>query len=81
MVVRKLIFGATAAAAAMALFAGPAQAGPKMNSFATRETCERVRVEYFNNGLSVSSACEFQPHGDLDGVGDAWAFWVYGRRD
>ncbi len=74
--VRKLIFGATAAAAALALFAGPAQADGWWQ-YDTEQTCERNRQWHKDQGSRVSDRCEFVPNGSSFGDGDAWGFRIY----
>ncbi|MBF6337877.1 hypothetical protein IU450_18525 [Nocardia abscessus] len=74
--VRKLILGATAAAAALALFAGHAQA-VGTQQFSTERECEKTRAWYIKQGSRVSGKCEFIPNGSTFG-GDAWRFYIYG---
>lgn len=73
--VRKLIFGATAAAAAMALFAGPAQADGWWQ-YDTPQECEHSRQWFVDHGNRVSG-CELVPNGSAFGGGDAWGFHIY----
>lgn len=74
--VHKLVFGASAALAVLALFAGPAQADPKWHSSSSPEACERDRLDTQALGLQVSPQCEFRAKFGIDG-NDAWLFWVY----
>ncbi|MFI9410433.1 hypothetical protein [Nocardia gamkensis] len=74
-VVRKLIFGATAAAAALALFAGPAQADGWWQ-YDTAQECEHARQQFVDLGSRVSG-CEFKPNASAFGGGDAWGFHIY----
>ncbi|MEU2043128.1 hypothetical protein [Nocardia niwae] len=74
-VVRKLIFGASAAVAALALFAGPAQADGTQQ-FQSQRDCEKTRALFQKQGSRVSDRCEFVPNGSTFG-GDAWRFRVY----
>ncbi len=70
--VGKLIFVVTAAAAAIALFAGPAQAVGWWQ-YDTPQQCERNRQWFIDQGARVSG-CESVPNGN-DGV--AYGFHIY----
>lgn len=74
--VRKLVFGASAAVAVLALFAGPAQAAPKWHMHPSPQECEQVRSSLQAQGVNVSPSCEFRAKGNMNGE-DTWLFWVY----